>query len=114
MQTPIGDIEKSRILSEALKQFDNDFKTIVGGKLLMNYGDNISRGVVINKLMNDRYGREIESIQYDESEMKKNIGISIQNIYGSRNGLFISDAPFLFCVQKQIGNVDFCIGLVFI
>ncbi|XP_054152729.1 dynamin-1-like [Oppia nitens] len=102
MQTPIEDKDKSEILSKSIKQFEREFEIVVGGKRWETVNNKLSRGVKINRLMNDKYARDIESHVYNEQEMRRDIVVAIENTFGARTGLFVSDPPFIQCVRTQI------------
>ncbi|CAH1990886.1 unnamed protein product [Acanthoscelides obtectus] len=65
----------------------------------------LSGGAKINCLFHERFPYEIVKMEFDEIELRREIGIAIVNIHGVRIGLFTPDLAFDAIVKKQIARL---------
>jgi dynamin 1-like protein len=111
IEFPLGDRDKDQVLAEAYDKMRSGFDSGVGGKVWGVDTDALNGGTRINTLMNETYAKAVNKMFYDETRIRREIGIAIQNAFGTRIGVFIPDTAFISVVMNQIGGCFW--GLVF-
>ncbi|CAG2171297.1 unnamed protein product, partial [Oppiella nova] len=102
IEFPLGDKDKDQVLAEAYDKMRSGFDSGVGGKVWVVDTDALNGGTRINTLMNETYAKAVNKMFYDETRIRREIGIAIQNAFGTRIGVFIPDTAFISVVMNQI------------
>lgn len=99
---PDDPTRKTKALLQMVQHFVVDFEKRIEGS-----GDHIdtvelSGGARINRIFHERFPFELVKMEFDEKELRREIGYAIRNIHGIRTGLFTPDLAFETIVKKQI------------
>ena len=99
---------RAKVFMQIIQQFRADFEKSIEGSGNTETDINtheLSGGAKINRIFHERFPFEMVKIQYEEKELRKEINIAIQNIYGVRLGLFTPDKAFEAIVKKKIAHM---------
>ncbi|CAH1111021.1 unnamed protein product [Psylliodes chrysocephalus] len=97
---------KAKAMLQMLQQFAISFEKVLEGAKSDDVNTTeLSGGAKINCIFHERFPFEIVKMEFDESELRKEIAIAIANIHGIRIGLFTPDLAFDAIVKKQIARL---------
>ncbi|XP_071751775.1 dynamin 3a [Centroberyx gerrardi] len=114
--SPDDPTRKTKALLQLIQRLAVDFEKLIEGS-----GDKVdtielSGGAKINRIFHERFPYELVKIEFDETELRREITYAIKNIHGIRTGLFTPDMAFEAIVKKQIvklkGPCIKCIDMV--
>lgn len=98
---------KAKTMLQLIQQLKNDLERSIDGATSFDINTNeLSGGARINRIFHERLPYEIQRMQYDEKKLRKEISIAIQNIRGTRVGLFTPDQAFDTIVRDQIKRLS--------
>ncbi|XP_056637155.1 dynamin-like [Diorhabda sublineata] len=108
---------KNKALLQMIQQFALSFEKVLEGSRSDDVNTTeLSGGAKINCIFHERFPFEIVKMEFDESELRREIAIAIANIHGIRIGLFTPDLAFDAIVKKQIARLKEpcleCVNLV--
>ncbi|XP_072397963.1 dynamin-like isoform X2 [Diabrotica undecimpunctata] len=105
---------KSKAMLQMIQQFALSFEKVLEGSRSDDVNTTeLSGGARINCVFHERFPFEVVKMEFDESELRKEIAIAIANIHGIRIGLFTPDLAFDAIVKKQICRLkDPCLKCV--
>uniref|UniRef100_A0AAR5QGP6 dynamin GTPase n=2 Tax=Dendroctonus ponderosae TaxID=77166 RepID=A0AAR5QGP6_DENPD len=97
---------KTKALLQMIQNFSLEFeKALEGSRSSEINTSELCGGAKINSLFHERFPFDIVKMEFDENELRKEIGIAICNIHGIRIGLFTPDLAFDAIVKKQIARL---------
>ncbi|XP_076454701.1 dynamin-1-like isoform X1 [Babylonia areolata] len=99
---PDDPARKTKAMMQMIQQFGVDFDRDIEGFGAQVSTEDLSGGAKINRIFHERFPFELVKMEFDERELRKEIGITIRNIHGIRTGLFTPDMAFESIVVKQI------------
>ncbi|XP_070175963.1 dynamin-1-like isoform X8 [Littorina saxatilis] len=99
---PDDPARKTKAMMQLIQQFGVDFDRDIEGFGSQVSTEDLSGGAKINRIFHERFPFELVKMEFDERELRKEIGITIRNIHGIRTGLFTPDMAFESIVVKQI------------
>lgn len=108
---------KAKTMLQLIQQLKNDLERSIDGATSNDISTNeLSGGARINRIFHERLPYEIQRMEYDEKQLRKEISIAIKNIRGTRVGLFTPDQAFEAIVRDHIRRLSTpslkCIELV--
>jgi dynamin GTPase len=93
---------KAKAMLNLIQQFGTDFeRSIEGGTTAVQTAE-LSGGARINRIFHERFPFELVKKEFDEKQLRKEIGIVIINLRGVRVGMFTPDRAFEIIVKSQI------------
>ncbi|KAG9509561.1 Dynamin, partial [Fragariocoptes setiger] len=97
---------KTKAMLQMIQTLQNDFERSIegSGNSVINTAE-LSGGARINRLFHERYPYEVAKMDFNESELRREIAYAIRNIHGIRVGLFTPDMAFDAIVKGQIGKL---------
>ncbi|XP_065197637.1 dynamin-1-like [Sycon ciliatum] len=96
---------KTKAMLTFLQTFSLDFeKSIEGSGDLVDTSE-LSGGAKINKIFHERFPYELVKMEFDERELRREIGFAIKNLHGVRVGIFTPDMAFEVICKKQIDKL---------
>ncbi|KAK6194605.1 hypothetical protein SNE40_000211 [Patella caerulea] len=102
---PDDPARKTKAMMQMIQQFGLDFDRDIEGSGNQVNTEDLSGGAKINRVFHERFPFELVKMEFDERELRKEIGITIKNIHGIRTGLFTPDMAFETIVKKQINRL---------
>ncbi|KAJ8933482.1 hypothetical protein NQ314_013980, partial [Rhamnusium bicolor] len=97
---------KTKAMLQMIQQFALSFERALEGSRSNEINTiELSGGAKINCLFHERFPFEIVKMEFDESDLRREIAIAICNIHGIRIGLFTPDLAFDAIVKKQIARL---------
>ncbi|XP_052093658.1 dynamin-1-like isoform X4 [Mytilus californianus] len=93
---------KTKAMMQMCTQFGGDFEKTIEGSGAEISTLELSGGAKINRIFHERFPFELVKMEFDERELRREIGIIIKNIHAIRTGLFTPDMAFEAVVKKQI------------
>nr|CAH8841844.1 unnamed protein product [Trichobilharzia regenti] len=93
---------KTKALLLTVQSFEKDFHHAIDGGGAEIDTKTLSGGALINRIFHERLPYEMNKIETDEEELRKDISYAIRNIHGIRTGLFTPDLAFETITRKQI------------
>ncbi|KAK3782581.1 hypothetical protein RRG08_028075 [Elysia crispata] len=102
---PDDPARKTKAMMQMISQFSTDFERDIEGFGSHISTEDLSGGAKINRIFHERFPFELVKMEFDEREMRREIGITIKNIHGIRTGLFTPDMAFENIVKKQINRL---------
>lgn len=102
---PDDPARKTKAMMQMISQFSTDFERDIEGFGSHISTEDLSGGAKINRIFHERFPFELVKMEFDEREMRREIGITIKNIHGIRTGLFTPDMAFESIVKKQINRL---------
>ncbi|KAJ8937713.1 hypothetical protein NQ318_015456, partial [Aromia moschata] len=97
---------KTKAMLQMIQQFSLGFERALEGSRSNEINTiELSGGAKINCLFHERLPFEIVKMEFDESDLRREIAIAICNIHGIRIGLFTPDLAFDAIVKKQISRL---------
>ncbi|CAC5371033.1 DNM1_3 [Mytilus coruscus] len=93
---------KTKAMMQMCTQFGGDFEKSIEGSGAEISTLELSGGAKINRIFHERFPFELVKMEFDERELRREIGIIIKNIHAIRTGLFTPDMAFEAVVKKQI------------
>ncbi|XP_025112002.1 dynamin-1-like isoform X4 [Pomacea canaliculata] len=113
---PDDPARKTKAMMQMIQQFGVDFDRDIEGFGAQVSTEDLSGGAKINRIFHERFPFELVKMEFDERELRREIGITIKNIHGIRTGLFTPDMAFESIVVKQIKRLKepslHCVDLV--
>ncbi|KAK7475452.1 hypothetical protein BaRGS_00033333 [Batillaria attramentaria] len=113
---PDDPARKTKAMMQMIQQFGVDFDRDIEGFGSQVSTEDLSGGAKINRIFHERFPFELVKMEFDERELRREIGITIRNIHGIRTGLFTPDMAFESIVVKQIQRLKepslHCVDLV--
>lgn len=80
---------KAKTMLQLIQQLKNDLERSIDGATSNEINTNeLSGGARINRIFHELLPYNIQKMEYDEKKLRKEISIAIQNIRGTRVGLF--------------------------
>ncbi|ESP04840.1 hypothetical protein LOTGIDRAFT_229950 [Lottia gigantea] len=102
---PDDPARKTKAMMQMIQSFGGDFDHDIEGSGNQVNTEDLSGGAKINRIFHERFPFELVKMEFDERELRKEIGITIKNIHGIRTGLFTPDMAFEAIVKKQIDRL---------
>ena len=102
---PDDPARKTKAMMQMCTQFSGDFEKSIEGSGAEISTLELSGGARINRIFHERFPFELVKMEFDERELRREIGIIIKNIHAIRTGLFTPDMAFEAVVKKQIGKL---------
>ncbi|VDI51855.1 dynamin GTPase [Mytilus galloprovincialis] len=99
---PDDPARKTKAMMQMCTQFGSDFEKTIEGSGAEISTLELSGGAKINRIFHERFPFELVKMEFDERELRREIGIIIKNIHAIRTGLFTPDMAFEAVVKKQI------------
>ncbi|CAH8516587.1 unnamed protein product [Heterobilharzia americana] len=96
---------KTKALLLTVQSFEKDFHQAIDGGGSEIDTKTLSGGALINRIFHERLPYEMNKIETDEEELRKEISYAIRNIHGIRTGLFTPDLAFETITRKQIDKM---------
>lgn len=113
---PDDPARKTKAMMQMIQTFGVDFDRDIEGFGSQVSTEDLSGGAKINRIFHERFPFELVKMEFDERELRREIGITIRNIHGIRTGLFTPDMAFESIVVKQIQRLKepslHCVDLV--
>ncbi|XP_048245949.1 dynamin-1-like isoform X5 [Haliotis rufescens] len=103
---PDDPARKTKAMMQMINQFSTDFERDIEGSGTHVNTEDLSGGAKINRIFHERFPFQLVKMEFDERELRKEIGIVIKNIHGIRTGLFTPDMAFETIVKKQIARLN--------
>ncbi|XP_067662749.1 dynamin-1-like isoform X3 [Haliotis asinina] len=103
---PDDPARKTKAMMQMINQFSTDFERDIEGSGTHVNTEDLSGGAKINRIFHERFPFQLVKMEFDERELRKEIGIVIKNIHGIRTGLFTPDMAFETIVKKQIQRLN--------
>ena len=98
---------KAKTMLQLIQQLKNDLERSIDGASSNDINTNeLSGGARINRIFHERLPYEIQRMEYDEKQLRKEISIAIKNIRGTRVGLFTPDQAFEAIVRDHIKRLS--------
>lgn len=98
---------KAKTMLQLIQQLKNDLERSIDGATSNDINTNeLSGGARINRIFHERLPYEIQRMEYDEKQLRKEISIAIKNIRGTRVGLFTPDQAFEAIVRDHIRRLS--------
>ncbi|XP_076092248.1 dynamin-1-like isoform X4 [Mytilus galloprovincialis] len=102
---PDDPARKTKAMMQMCTQFGSDFEKTIEGSGAEISTLELSGGAKINRIFHERFPFELVKMEFDERELRREIGIIIKNIHAIRTGLFTPDMAFEAVVKKQIDKL---------
>ncbi|XP_041370302.1 dynamin-1-like isoform X1 [Gigantopelta aegis] len=102
---PDDPARKTKAMMQLIQQFGTNFDRDIEGSGNQVNTEDLSGGAKINRVFHERFPFDLVKQEFDERELRREIGIVIKNIHGIRTGLFTPDMAFETIVKKQIDRL---------